>query len=118
MPANKIIQIVASESTPEKEAEFNEWYTHIHVPMLMGYEGVKQASRYRRIGDDALGAKFLAVYEFETKEAMDAFPHSAAFADAIADFEANKERVGFTMKWAASYELIRSYEKKGRHGHD
>lgn len=116
MPDHKIIQIVASQSTPEKEAEFNEWYTEIHVPMFLGYKGLKQASRYRRIGDgignEEQNAKFLAVYEFDTREAMEAFPDSPEFADAIADFEANKERVGFTMKWVASYELIRSYEKE------
>ena len=111
MPANKIIQIVASESTPEKEAEFYKWYTDFHIPILMEYEGLKQAGGYQRIGDDELGAKFLAIYEFETREAMDAFPGSDAFKDAIADFEANKERVGFTMKWVASYELVKSYKK-------
>jgi hypothetical protein len=112
MPNNRIVQIVASESTPEKEADFNKWYTDIHIPMLMGYKGVKQASRYQRMGDDEQGAKFLAIYEFETKEAMTAFPDSAEFADAIADFEDNKEDLGFTMKWVASYELIKSYEKQ------
>ena len=111
MPNHKIIQIVASESTPEKEAAFNKWYSEVHVPMLFAYEGVKQASRYQRIGDDEQGAKFLAIYEFETKEDMDAFPESVAFADAIEDFENNKEALGFTMKWAASYELLKSYEK-------
>ena len=111
MPSNNIIQIVASESTPEKEAEFNKWYTEVHVPMLFAYEGVKQASRYQRIADYGQGAKFLAIYEFEDKEAMDAFPESDAFADAIQDFENNKEALGFTMKWAASYELMKSYEK-------
>ena len=42
---------------------------------------------------------------------MDAFPSSDAFAAAIEDFENNKEALGFRMKWAASYELIRSYDK-------
>jgi hypothetical protein len=111
MPNYRVIQIVASESTTDKEAEFNKWYTKIHVPMLFAYEGVKQASRYQRIGEDEQGAKFLAIYEFETKEAMEAFPESDAFADAIEDFENNKEALGFTAKWVASYELLRSYEK-------
>ena len=111
MPNNKIIQIVASESTPEKEEEFNKWYTEIHVPMLVAYKGVKQASRYQRIGDDEQSAKFLAIYEFESREDMDAFPSSDAFAAAIEDFENNKEALGFRMKWAASYELIRPYDK-------
>lgn len=111
MPNNTIIQIVASESTPEKEEGFNKWYTDVHLPMLFEYKGLKQASRYQRMGDDEQGAKHLAIYEFETKEAMAAFSDSPEFAKAIADFEDNKEAVGFTMKWVASYELIRSYER-------
>ena len=111
MANNKIIQIVASQSTPEKEAEFNRWYTEVHVPMLFGFKGVKQASRYQRLGDDGKSAKFLAIYEFETKEAMSEFPKSAAFAAAIKDFEDKKEAVGFTMQWASSYELIKSWQR-------
>jgi hypothetical protein len=111
MPENRIIQIVAAESTPEKEKEFNRWYTEEHVPMLMGSKSLKRASRYRRIGDDANVSKFITVYEFENKEAMDEFPKSPAFADAIKDYENKKDEVGFNLKWAASYELIRSYKK-------
>ena len=111
MPANNIIQIVASESTPEKEAEFNKWYTEIHVPMLFEYKGVKRASRYRRLDDNEKNAKFLAIYEFKSIKDMEAFPDSPEYADAIEDFENNKEVLGFKMKWASSYELIKSYER-------
>ena len=107
MPAHKIMQIVASESTPEKENDFNKWYSDIHLPMLFGYEGVKRASRYQLIGkDDANNARFLAIYEFDTQKDMDAFPDSQAFKDAINDFEENHEALGFKMKWVAAYELI------------
>lgn len=111
MPANRIMQIVASESTPEKEAEFDKWYTDIHVPMLFGYKGVKQVSRYRRLGNDENSAKFLAIYEFKNLEDMEAFPESPEFAEAIEDFEKNKESMGFNMKWVSSYELIKSWER-------
>ena len=111
MPDNVIIQIVASQSTPEKEEEFNRWYTYVHVPMLFGYNGVKQASRYQRIGDDEKSSKFLAVYEFESKEAMEDFPASSEFTAAVEDFENKKEEVGFSLKWAASYELIKSWKR-------
>jgi heme-degrading monooxygenase HmoA len=111
MPDKLIMQIVAAESTPEKEAEFNRWYTEEHVPMLLGFKGLKQASRYRRIGDDAQSAKFLTIYEFESKESMDAFPKSPAFAAAIKDYENKKEEVGFNLKWATSYELIKSWKR-------
>jgi len=106
-----IIQIVASGSSPEKEAAFNKWYTEVHVPMLFEFKGVKQASRYQRIGENEECAKYLAIYEFESKEAQDAFPKSPEFAAAVDDFEKKREEVGFTMKWAASYELIESWER-------
>ncbi len=111
MTNNIIIQIVASESTPEKEAEFNRWYTDVHVPMLFEYRGIKQASRYKRIGDDEKSAKYLAIYEFESKDALVAFHESPEFAAAVEDFEKRRESVGFNIKWAASYELIKSWER-------
>ncbi len=106
MAGNAIIQIVASESTPEKEAEFNRWYSEVHLPMFCGYKGLKRASRYRRLGDDNNTARYLAIYEFGTRDALDGFVKCPEFAAAVADFENNKETVGFTMKWAASYEMI------------
>ncbi|MFC1494594.1 DUF4286 family protein [Thermodesulfobacteriota bacterium] len=111
MPAYKIMQIVASESTPEKEEEFTKWYSENHLPMLFGYEGVKRASRYQLMGDDDSNARFLAVYEFNSKEDLDAFPDSQAFKDAITDFDNNHEALGFKMKWVAVYELITELER-------
>ena len=112
MPAHKIMQIVASESTPEKEKDFNKWYSDIHLPMLFGYEGVKHASRYRLIGDDDKNnAKFLAVYEFDSMKDMEAFPESKAFKNAIDDFEENHESLGFKMRWVAAYELVSELER-------
>ena len=107
-----IIQIVASQSSPEKEAKFDKWYTEVHVPMLFEFNGVKQASRYQRIGENEECAKYLAIYEFESKEALESFPRSPEFAAAIDDFEKQREEVGFGIKWAASYELIKSWERK------
>jgi uncharacterized protein (TIGR02118 family) len=111
MPGKLIMNIVAAESTPEKEDEFNRWYNDKHVPMLMGFKGLKQTSRYRRIGDDAQSAKYMTVYEFDSKEAFDAFSKSPAFTAAIKDYEDKKEAVGFTMKWATSYELIKTWKQ-------
>ncbi len=108
MVNNIIVQIVASESVNEKEVEFNRWYTDVHVPMLFEYKGIKQASRYQRIDDNEMGAKYLAIYEFKSRDDLVAFPKSPEFAAAVEDFEKKKEAVGFNMKWAASYELIRS----------
>ena len=111
MPNNLLIQIVAAESTPEKDAAFDKWYTEEHVPMLFGFKGVKQASRYRLKGDNKQCARYLAIYEFESEETLAAFPKSPAFAAAVKDYENKKEDVGFTMRWAGVYELIKSWER-------
>jgi len=111
MAGYKLIQIVASQSTPEKENNFNKWYTEVHVPMFFGYKGLQKASRYQRLGDDDKSAKYLAIYEFDTKEALDGFTKSPEFAAAVEDFEKMKEKVGFTAKWAASYELLTTMER-------
>jgi antibiotic biosynthesis monooxygenase (ABM) superfamily enzyme len=109
--SNWMIQIVASESTPEKEVEYDAWYTDIHIPMLFGYEGMKKVSRYRLIGENKDMAKFLTFYEFESKEAMDDFPNSPAFKAAIEDYENKKEGVDFKLRWAAAYECTKSLER-------
>ena len=111
MPSNKLIQIVAAESTPEKDAKFEKWYTGKHVPMLFQFKGVKQASRYRLKGDISGCCKYLTIYEFESEEALAAFPKSPAFAAAIEDYEKTHEEIAFTMKWAGVYELIKSWER-------
>jgi uncharacterized protein (TIGR02118 family) len=111
MPSNLIIQIVAAESTPEKDAAFDKWYTEKHVPMLFEFEGVKQASRYRLKGDNKQCCKYLTIYEFESEAALAAFPKSPAFAAAVEDYENTHEEINFTMRWAGVYERIRSWER-------
>jgi antibiotic biosynthesis monooxygenase (ABM) superfamily enzyme len=111
MPDNCLIQIVAAESTPEKDAAFEKWYTEKHVPMLFGFPGVKKAGRYRLQGENSKCSRYLTFYEFQNEADLAAFPKSPAFAAAIADFEKMKDQLGFTMKWAGVYELIRSWER-------
>lgn len=109
---NRIIQIVASQSVTEKEDEFNRWYSEVHLPMLFGFKGVKQASWYKCIGEPGDNAKYLAIYEFESEDDLKAFLESPEFAEAVKDFEEKKEAVGFDMKWTASYELLTTLSRK------
>jgi len=111
MSANQVVQVVASACAPGKEAAFEKWYTEVHVPMLMEYEGVRQAGRYRLMGDADGAPKFLAFYEFESYEALEGFGKSDVLAAALKDLEERKEEIGFTMVWAAPYELIKSWER-------
>jgi antibiotic biosynthesis monooxygenase (ABM) superfamily enzyme len=111
MPSHKLIQIVAAESTPEKDAKFEKWYVEVHIPMLFGFEGVKEVNRYHLKGGDQQCSKYLTIYQFDNEKDLEAFPKSPAFAAAVADFEDKKETVGFTSKWFGIYEHIKTWKR-------
>ena len=108
---HKIIMMVANEPTAEREAEYNEWYNEKHIPTMFRFHGMKKASRYC-LADESKGAsKYLAVYEFESREDLERFPKSAEFAAAVEDFDEKWKDGGFENRWNASYELVKSWEK-------
>lgn len=53
--------------SPEREAEFNEWYDGTHVPELLAVPGFVSARRYRQVGGDG-EAEYLAVYEIDADD--------------------------------------------------
>ncbi len=108
---NKIVLLVANEPDPQLETEYNSWYTEKHIPMMFEFPGMQKASRYHLIGDNPECSRYLAVYEFASKEEMMAFTRSAEFAAAVKDFDQKWKDGGFKAKWGASYELIQSWEK-------
>jgi antibiotic biosynthesis monooxygenase (ABM) superfamily enzyme len=108
---HNIVLIVANEPGPGREAEYNDWYTSRHIPMMFRFPGLKKASRYRRVSSNQECSKYLAVYEFDSTEDLAAFSRSPEFAAAVADFEGKWQGGGFERKWDATYELIRTWEK-------
>jgi antibiotic biosynthesis monooxygenase (ABM) superfamily enzyme len=108
---HRVVLIVANEPAPDREAEYNDWYTGKHIPMMFAFPGLKKASRYRRIGDDGQCSKYLAVYEFDSPENLAAFSRSPEFAAAVADFDDKWKDGGFESKWHAAYELMKTWEK-------
>lgn len=109
--ASKYILIVASECDPEVESKYNQWYTDVHIPMFLQYEGIRRASRYRITDNRPGNAKYLAFYEFDSKEDLEGFSKSDAFAAAVKDFDNTWKAGEFKSKWGASYELIKAWEK-------
>jgi hypothetical protein len=51
----------AMNITPEREAEFNEWYDKEHIPALAAVPGVLCARRFRGIGN----RKYVALYHLD-----------------------------------------------------
>jgi hypothetical protein len=60
------IMVVQSRPvSPEREAEFNDWYVTTHIPEILAIPGFVSARRYKVPGPDAV---YLAVYEIEADE--------------------------------------------------
>jgi antibiotic biosynthesis monooxygenase (ABM) superfamily enzyme len=114
MTKGPILYIVATETTPDKEEKFNKWYDEVHVPMLLGYRGIKNATRYKIIndmGENKGQATYLAFYEFENEEAFDGYIKSPALASALNDTDKTWKDGGFFKIWRAAYQPIQSWKR-------
>lgn len=68
MPSlGKVLLIVEVDIPSDREAEFNQWYSHVHLPDLLRVPGFLSARRYVRKNGSP---KYLAVYEIEDEEAF------------------------------------------------
>ena len=68
----KAIMFVQSKpSHPDREAEYNDWYTNTHLPEVLAVDGITAARRYKvssatPVGPDAY--EYCAVYELEADD--------------------------------------------------
>jgi hypothetical protein len=67
---NYLSVVMADCNDPAKEAEWNAWYDHSHVPNLTRVPGYLSGARFRvrsdpRFGSKTMGPKYLALYEWE-----------------------------------------------------
>jgi hypothetical protein len=53
---------------PEREEEFNRWYTHTHLPDLSAARGFVTARRFENPNSKPDEAKYLAAYEFDSDD--------------------------------------------------
>jgi len=111
MAKGMVLNIVATECAADVEAEFNKWYNEVHIPMLFKFKDMKKVGRYQLTGESPGQAKYLAIYEYETKEALDAFARSPEFAAAIAEMQETWKDRMFDVRWTATYEPIQSWER-------
>jgi hypothetical protein len=74
--------VVRTDIAPEQEADFNRWYSDVHLPDIVGIPGVRSGRRYRLAVDvpgfpGAGVPSYLAIYELESAEVV----QSDAFAE-------------------------------------
>jgi len=72
MMAKRGLLIVMASIAPEREEAFNRWYNEDHLPkMLERMPGILSGRRYKIIeGEERY--QFIAIYEFESYEALEA----------------------------------------------
>ena len=111
MDKNAVLGIGASDCRPEDEEKYNKWYNEVHVPMCLKFKGIKRASRFKRIGDDKERPKYLVFYEFESKEAKEAFDTSPELKAAMEESKETWKDGGLDLLWVANYEPIKTWER-------
>ena len=71
--AKKQILIVLSNAVQGREAEYNDWYTNVHLPDVLRVPGLVAAQRYK-VGNTQLKSappgkwQYAAVYEMESDD--------------------------------------------------
>ena len=85
--------IVMASMAPEKEEAFNRWYNEDHLPkMIERVPTVLSGHRYRVMGvggDSVPGLekyRFIAMYEFESYEALEAFYKSDKVKELVGEY--------------------------------
>ncbi len=72
--AKYVFVVLSNSVSDDADDEFNEWYSGIHVPDFLQFDSVLSARRFTRAehqflpSDDALGRRYLAIYEVETDD--------------------------------------------------
>ncbi len=87
----KAILVVSSHpSAPDREDEYNDWYTDVHLQDIVDLPGFGVATRYQIVDVQAnedvepLSRKYLAIYELDTDDVEAA---AAALKTSVAEGE-------------------------------
>jgi uncharacterized protein (TIGR02118 family) len=111
MAKARILNIVATECAPEKDAKFNKWYNEVHIPIFFKYKGLKKITRYKTIEAQGAKPKYIAIYEYDTKEDLNGMFASPEFKAAREEMQETWKGQMFDVKWAISCEPIKTWEK-------
>ena len=106
-----IINIVATQCRPEDEEKFNKWYDEVHVPMLLKFRGLREVIRCKIINETEGLTNYLALYQFESQKAFAEYESSPELAAATAERKETWGEEGFSRKWRAQYEIVKTWER-------
>jgi antibiotic biosynthesis monooxygenase (ABM) superfamily enzyme len=112
MKSSRAMVCISQEVNPEREAEFNDWYFKVHIPMAMKYPGLQKATRCQMLSSSNGQKGYLTVFEFKDRQAMAAFIKSPEVAAAIEEMNQRWQgKLPFKIKWRNEYEVMEAWEK-------
>ena len=115
METGSVIKVIEMQCPPELEEEWNTWYNEKHVPQVIKFKGFKRATRYKIaygiLGDEGKYPNYLTVYEFENRQAAEAYEPSPEHSANRADFDNDWARRGVKIKRRVHYEFIETWQK-------
>jgi uncharacterized protein (DUF1330 family) len=79
--------------------------------MLFKYQGMKKVTRYKILDEKQEKPRYIAVYEYNTKEDLNALTASPEFKAAIEEMQETWKGQMFDIKWAVSCEPIKTWER-------
>ena len=90
---------IPADATAEQEREFNQFYTHTHVPeVVTNNAGFLTGRRYELVDPSIKGPRFLAVYEVATE------------ADALAHVNRTSQPSGSSVRYSTGPEVWQKHD--------
>lgn len=124
MVAKSFIQVMASESLPELDEQYNKWCEEVQIPGLLKSASLLAARRYqiiRGLSDPAHPGlaepeggygKYLTIFEFSNEDGFEAFNNSTEKEEVLTDTVKTWKRGEIAVKFEALYRLRGTWEGK------
>jgi hypothetical protein len=122
MSGQPVIWTVGLQCRNEDDGAFNRWYDEVHVPMLLNGGHVAKVTRYKLASqtyDVAEGAMkcppYQTIYEFVDQDKFESWMYGEERAVAGVDKSATWGARGYSVIWAARYDLMNTWETQINH---
>ncbi len=63
-----IMFVPSGPSSPDREDEYNEWYSKVHIPEVCQIDGITGARRYKRVTAEPGEAPYVAIYDLDADD--------------------------------------------------
>jgi antibiotic biosynthesis monooxygenase (ABM) superfamily enzyme len=109
MPDKMLINIMGIRCKPEVEEKYNRWHEEVHIPLILRFKGIRAAKKCKIVNPTPEYPTYLAIYEFENREAFQKYLKSPELAAVLAEMKETWKEPGHEVVWRVQYEVSRSW---------